>query len=507
MAPDDLQVSPTTAADGLVVTWRKVTRNVENHQLPDTSQTNYVYRAETLEDLEDVASLPSCLVVRSWADPQDSTTPLVSWTDLDPDLVPPYGTKPFFYRIRVADPFGNLGAPSAVITGTVPDTTPPGPTDLVGATGVADHILVEWKPNAEPDVAGYQIYRGVCDLGFIYRPGITHEKNKEGKVITRGESRYPCDMTLVGDSRWRRELDVRGRRPHLVRRLQRPGGLAALLRLLGPRLRLRQQPLPGHNGCPASRRSTAARGCARRRLRPFAVDDWPAGTQQRRARRVDLLAGSGPARLPRVPFGRRARPAACSSRASSPTARSAPRRGRGWFPRAPTCRPCPIRSPRAARTSTPPPSRTMSTGTACRRSIGWATRATARASRTSRRAARSRTRATSRSRLRCCRRLRLRCRRLRPRRQLDPAVRSRHAPGLRRVPGRVRRRHTGRCPGILTANGFTDPAARRGIDYLYASSRSTIPASVPTLAAGPAPVLTHRKADRHGHPRRVRPHT
>ena len=199
MAPDDLQVSPTTAADGLVVTWRKVTRNVENHLLPDTSQTSYVYRADTREALEDLASLPSHLVATAWADPQDPTTPLVSWTDLDPVLVPPYGTKPFFYRIRVADPYGNLSAPSAVITAAVPDTIPPGPTALVAAIGAADHIRVEWQPNAEPDLAGYQVYRGVCDRGIIYRPGITHEKDKEGRVVTKGESRYPCDMTLVGD--------------------------------------------------------------------------------------------------------------------------------------------------------------------------------------------------------------------------------------------------------------------------------------------------------------------
>jgi hypothetical protein len=199
MAPDDLQVSSTTAADGLVVTWRKVTRNVENHQLPDLSQTNYVYRADTREALEDLAALPGHLVATLGANPQDATTPLVSWTDLDPALVPPYGTKPFFYRIRVADPFGNLSAPSAVITGAVPDTTPPGPTDLITATGSADHIRVEWKPNPEPDLAGYQIYRGVCDRGFMYIPGIIHEKDKEGRVTTKGESRYRCDMTLVGD--------------------------------------------------------------------------------------------------------------------------------------------------------------------------------------------------------------------------------------------------------------------------------------------------------------------
>ena len=199
MAPDDLQVSATTTADGLVVTWRTVTRNVENHQLPDVAQTNYVYRAETREALEDLVALPGHLVATLVVNPQDLTAPLVSWTDLDPALVPPYGTKPFFYRVRVADPFGNTSAPSAVITGTVPDTRAPGATDLVAATGAADHIRVEWRPNAEPDLAGYQVYRGVCDRGFIYIPGITHEKDKEGRIVTKGKSRFRCDLTLVGD--------------------------------------------------------------------------------------------------------------------------------------------------------------------------------------------------------------------------------------------------------------------------------------------------------------------
>jgi hypothetical protein len=199
MAPDELQVSPTTAANGLVVTWRKVTRNVENHQFPDTSQSNFVYRAESREDLEDLATLSSRLVATVGANPQDATTPLVSWTDTDPVLVPPFGTKTFFYRIRVADMFGNLSAPSAVITGTVPDTTPPGPTDLVEVVGTADHIRVEWAPNTEPDLAGYQIYRGVCDRGVIYLPGVTQEIGKDGTVIGRGKPLGHCDMTLVGD--------------------------------------------------------------------------------------------------------------------------------------------------------------------------------------------------------------------------------------------------------------------------------------------------------------------
>jgi hypothetical protein len=199
MAPDDLQVSPTTTADGLVVTWRKVTRDVENHRLADTSQTNHLYRAETREELEDLAALPAHLVATLGSDPQDDTTPLVSWTDVDTALVPAYGTKPFFYRVRVTDPYGHTSAPSAVIGGTVPDTTPPGSTNLVGVAGRADHIGIQWMPNGEPDVAGYQIYRGVCDRGVIFLPGVTQTKDKEGRVVGRGEPRGRCDMTLVGD--------------------------------------------------------------------------------------------------------------------------------------------------------------------------------------------------------------------------------------------------------------------------------------------------------------------
>jgi len=199
MAPDELQVSANTSATGLVVTWRKVTRNVENHILPDTTHTNNVYRATTREALEDLSTLATHLVATVVVNPQDITTPLVSWTDLDPMLIPPYGSAPFFYRVRVTDPFGKVSAPSAVISGAVPDTRPPGPTTLVAVTGGANSIRVEWQPNSEPDLAGYQIYRGVCDRGYLYVPGIVRTKDKNGKVISHGESRYHCDMTLIGD--------------------------------------------------------------------------------------------------------------------------------------------------------------------------------------------------------------------------------------------------------------------------------------------------------------------
>lgn len=199
MAPDALQVSANTSATGLAVKWRKVTRNVENHVLPDINQTNHLYRAASREALEDLSTLGDHLIATVDLNPQDDATPLGSWMDLDPALIPPFGSAPFFYRVRVIDPFGNVSAPSAVVSGAVPDTRPPGSTTLVAVRGGPNSIRVEWQPNHEPDLAGYQVYRGVCDRGYMYVPGIVRTKDKDGNVISRGESQYRCDMMLVGD--------------------------------------------------------------------------------------------------------------------------------------------------------------------------------------------------------------------------------------------------------------------------------------------------------------------
>jgi hypothetical protein len=81
---------------------------------------------------------------------------------------------------------GNLSAPSAAISGHIPDTTPPEATFVLRGEGFADHITVYWLPNSEPDLGGYQIYRGICDKGKIYNPSEIDEK-------VGG-----CDMVLIG---------------------------------------------------------------------------------------------------------------------------------------------------------------------------------------------------------------------------------------------------------------------------------------------------------------------
>jgi hypothetical protein len=182
MAPTDFSINPNSPP-GLALTWRKVTRDINNHQIPDTAQTYRIYRAVTMEQLEDIDALPLYHIHDFTADPTDPTNMTLVWIDYDPILVPPYGEKDFWYTIRCEDVNGNISAPSAILCGRVPDTTPPGPTEVTGADGHADHITVYWLPNAEPDLAGYQIYRGICDRGGLYHPEDIKKESGCGFVL------------------------------------------------------------------------------------------------------------------------------------------------------------------------------------------------------------------------------------------------------------------------------------------------------------------------------------
>jgi hypothetical protein len=83
----------------------------------------------------------------------------------------------------------NVSAPSALVSGRVPDVVPPGPTRVTSSEGHQDHIRVEWSQNQEPDLAGYQVYRTICDRGVPYRP----KKGKEGTQYG------PADWALIGE--------------------------------------------------------------------------------------------------------------------------------------------------------------------------------------------------------------------------------------------------------------------------------------------------------------------
>lgn len=190
MVPKDVQINADASASGLRLSWRKVTRDVKNHQIQGI--THYkIYRSDLLSSLEDMALLPACQITNVSADPTDPTTVTLTWLDNNPILRVTYGEKDFWYRIRCTDEQGNESSPSAALAGRLPDITPPGPTHVIGADCCVDHITVFWLPNSEPDLAGYLIYRGICDRGQPYRPQGRDQK----------ETKEPCDFMLVGEVR------------------------------------------------------------------------------------------------------------------------------------------------------------------------------------------------------------------------------------------------------------------------------------------------------------------
>jgi hypothetical protein len=187
LAPDGFSIAPVREPTlGLSLTWRKVTRDVRKHQILDATQTYRIFRAATLEALEDLTALPAHQVATVSASPTDPATPALTWTDTDPSLVAPCGEQDFWYRIQCVDAIGLVSDPSAVLSGRVPDVRPPGPTRMLDSKGHADGITVYWASNSEPDLAGYQVYRSICDKGKPYRP------------LEHKERVMPCDFVLVG---------------------------------------------------------------------------------------------------------------------------------------------------------------------------------------------------------------------------------------------------------------------------------------------------------------------
>jgi hypothetical protein len=170
LAPADLTSGISSNPRGIALSWRKVIRDVMGHQELDPLQTYIIYRAESSEFLNVLSDLGSYQAHILTADPRDTASMILSWTDTDPCIFPSFGEKNIFYRIVCIDMAANRSMPSAIVSAKVPDIDPPGPTSVTYAEGHPESITVFWMPNHETDLAGYQIYRSICDRDFYYKP-------------------------------------------------------------------------------------------------------------------------------------------------------------------------------------------------------------------------------------------------------------------------------------------------------------------------------------------------
>ncbi|MBN1694034.1 FecR domain-containing protein [candidate division WOR-3 bacterium] len=176
--------------DGLQPIWYQVTHDELGHVELSGIQGYKVYRFNSADSLADSTVVKSML--------PDTFGAFPFFKDTDPSLFSAYGEKTYWYRVRSIDGAGNISGLSPSAGNNLPDTTPPEPPRNLKAESHADHIALDWdKPNPVPsDLAGYNIYRGVCGYDSVCVE-FTYNERKE-KICTKWEL-VPYPMHLVGN--------------------------------------------------------------------------------------------------------------------------------------------------------------------------------------------------------------------------------------------------------------------------------------------------------------------
>jgi hypothetical protein len=142
--------------DGLQPKWYQVSHDELGHVELFGLQGYRVYRFNSADSLHDSVLVASMV--------QDTFGTFPFFKDTDPSIFSAYGEKTYWYRVKCVDKKGNVSGFSPSAGNNLPDTTPPKrPLDLV-AESHSDHIALKWKKpsSAPPDLAGYNIYRGIC---------------------------------------------------------------------------------------------------------------------------------------------------------------------------------------------------------------------------------------------------------------------------------------------------------------------------------------------------------
>lgn len=182
--PKEVTVVPDDENDRIEIRWAKVTHDTDGHREQETKGYRVWRRDEPFVSEENL-ELVSGLIPQ----PGKGVT-LVFFTDIhNPPgnaLRPMFGEKRFWYHIECIDDSDNESDVSAGIVGHLKDITPPAPPKNVQAEGFETFIRITWDTVSELDdegdetIAGYNIYRSLCDLG-------------EWACLQENPSQDPCD--------------------------------------------------------------------------------------------------------------------------------------------------------------------------------------------------------------------------------------------------------------------------------------------------------------------------
>lgn len=159
-APLDLSTTSDDNTGFVTVKWQQVVKDINGHwEYPDSTIKYKLYRFASSDNPNTTPStyIGEALTIKGLT--------YRDTTDKDPSLRSQYGNKTWWYRVRAIDQSTNISQWSSAVSAIVKDTTKPNPPKEVETKGFEDYISVKWKPNSEPDVASYMVYRSLCHLG------------------------------------------------------------------------------------------------------------------------------------------------------------------------------------------------------------------------------------------------------------------------------------------------------------------------------------------------------
>ncbi len=159
--PLDITTVADNIAGSVTIRWTQVVKNISGHwERPDSSVRYKLYRFTSSENPDSIPSvmLGANIITKKGLHARDTV-------DADPNLRAIYGNRTWWYRLRSVDMAGNISQWSTASSAIIKDITPPSITKNVSTKGYEDYIAVKWKPNTEPDMASYVIYRSYCHLG------------------------------------------------------------------------------------------------------------------------------------------------------------------------------------------------------------------------------------------------------------------------------------------------------------------------------------------------------
>jgi len=156
----DLAATPDNILGQVNIRWSQVVKDINGHWERPYNQVRYkLYRLSSSENPD---SIPSVYLGEV---PTITGMHSRDYNDTDPNLRSEFGNKTWWYRIKSKDVVGNISQWSSAVSAIVKDNTPPRIPKNVTTKGFEDYISVKWKPNTEPDIASYMIYRSLCHLG------------------------------------------------------------------------------------------------------------------------------------------------------------------------------------------------------------------------------------------------------------------------------------------------------------------------------------------------------